>query len=137
MIKRPINPMFNIAVCAGIKFTTIRENPWPCWTPIMLYNWTGAAYRSKQINIAAIEVEEVLDITITHDIDGGLVYCRDKIDGKPIHQSEGFKDAGEMRQWFEKIVKPGEDRTFHLMRFRLAEKSQPTFFQDFATAAAP
>ena len=86
----------------------------------MLYNWSGAAYRSKQVDVAAIEVEEVLEIVVTHDRDGGIVFSRDKIDGIPIHQTEGFDDAGQMREWFSKAVPKGKTVELSLMRFRLA-----------------
>jgi hypothetical protein len=120
MLKRPLNPRFTQAVLDGRKFTTIRSKPWPCWKPIMLYNWSGAAYRSPQIDVAQIEVEEVLELEVTHDPDGGVVFSRAHIDGKPIHQSEGFDDAGQMQAWFSKVVKVGESASLHLMRFRLA-----------------
>ena len=86
----------------------------------MLYNWSGAAYRSKQVDVAAIEVEEVLEIVVTHDRDGGIVFSRDKIDGIPIHQTEGFDDAGQMHEWFAKAVPKGKTVELSLMRFRLA-----------------
>jgi hypothetical protein len=86
----------------------------------MLYNWSGAAYRSKQIDVAAIEVEEVLEMVVTHDEDGGVVFSRDKIDGIPIHQTEGFDDAGQMQDWFAKAVPKGKTVELSLMRFRLA-----------------
>jgi hypothetical protein len=119
MIKRPLNPRFETAVLEGRKFTTIRKNPWPCWKPIMLYRWSGAAYRSPQINIAAIQVEETLEMLVTHDRDGGIVFGRDKIDGIPIHKTEGFANAGEMREWFAKVVPVGKTVELALMRFSL------------------
>lgn len=119
MIKRPINPRFSAAVREGRKFTTIRLKPWPIWKPIMLYNWSGAAYRSKQIDVAVIEVEEVLEMVITHDEHGGLVFGRDQIDGIPIYKTEGFDDAGQMQEWFSKVVPIGKTVEFSLMRFRL------------------
>ena len=119
MIKRPLNPQFSQAVLEGRKFTTIRSKPWPCWKPIMLYNWSGAAYRSKQEDVAAIEVEEVLEMIVTHDRDGGIVFGRDKIDGIPIHKTEGFDDAGQMQEWFAKVVPIGKTVELALMRFRL------------------
>ncbi len=119
MIKRPLNPQFNAAVLEGRKFTTIREKPWPIWFPIMLYNWSGLPYRSKQIDVAAVEVEEVLELVVTHDAYGGIVFCRDHIDGIPIHQTEGFDDAGQMQDWFRKVVPVGKTVELSLMRFKL------------------
>jgi hypothetical protein len=85
----------------------------------MLYNWSGAAYRSKQVDVAAVEVEEVLEMIVTHDRDGGIVFGRDKIDGIPIHKTEGFADAGEMQRWFAKVIPVGKTFELALMRFRL------------------
>ncbi len=119
MLKRPVTPCFNSAILSGRKFTTIRSKPWPCWKPIMLYNWSGAAYRSKQIDVAAIEVEEVLEMFITHDRDGGIVFSRAHIDGIPIHKTEGFDNAGQMQEWFARVVPVGKTVELALMRFRL------------------
>lgn len=85
----------------------------------MLYNWSGAAYRSPQIDVAAIEVEEVLEMVVTHDREGGIIFCRDNIDGIPIHKTEGFANAGEMQRWFAKVVPIGKTVELSLMRFRL------------------
>lgn len=86
----------------------------------MLYNWTGKAYRSKQADVVAVEVEEVLELTVTHDRDGGIVFSRSHIDGTPIHKTEGFDDAGQMQEWFSKVVPIGQTVELSLMRFRLA-----------------
>lgn len=85
----------------------------------MLYNWSGAAYRSKQVDVAAVEVEEVLEMIVTHDRDGGIVFGRDKIDGIPIHKTEGFDDVAQMQEWFAKVVPVGKTVELALMRFRL------------------
>lgn len=119
MIKRPLNSQFQEAVLSGRKFTTIRSKPWPCWQPIMLYHWAGKPYKSKHINVAPIEVEEVLEITVTHDRDGSIVFDRCYIDGKPIHETEGFDDVGQMQEWFSKVIKVGNTETLSLMRFHL------------------
>ena len=120
MIKRPLNGRFSDAVLYGRKFTTIRAKPWPCWKPIMLYNWSGAPYRSKHIDVAVIEVEEVLEMIVTHDPEGGIIFGRDNIDGIPIYRTEGFDDAGQMQEWFGKTVPRGTVVELALMRFRLA-----------------
>ena len=120
MLKRPLNPRFRAPVLRDVKTTTIRDKPWPVGVPIMLYNWSGAAYRSKQADVAAVMVEESLELVITRDMDdGGIVFCRDHIDGIPLHQTEGFDAAGQMQDWFRKVVKPGQTVTKHLMRFKL------------------
>jgi hypothetical protein len=46
MLKRPLNSRFNDAVLANQKITAILDKPWPIGVPIMLYNWTGAAYHN-------------------------------------------------------------------------------------------
>lgn len=131
MLKRPLHLRFSDVVREGRKFTTIRTKPWPVWKPIMLYTWSGAAYRSPQIDVAEIEVEEVLELEVTHDPDGGVVFSSAHIDGKPIHECEGFDDAGQMQEWFSKVVKVGESASLHLMRFRLANA------KELATEPAP
>lgn len=56
MLKRPLNSRFTAAVRIGRKITTIRDKPWRTDLSVMLYNWSGAAYRSKQIDVAAVQV---------------------------------------------------------------------------------
>jgi hypothetical protein len=124
MLKRPINSRFNQAVLDGRKFTTIREKPWPTWKEIMLYNWTGAAYRSKQVDVAAVLVESESEILITN-CNGQMVYQPDSVDGIPIYQTEGFDTMTEMDCWFEKLVEPGQTIAKHLMRFRLVNEAGP------------
>jgi hypothetical protein len=125
MIKRPLNPEFSSAVLEGRKITTIREKPWPVGKPIMLYNWSGAAYRSKQIDVAAVVVDETGEIDITHREDGGMIYAGRLIamflykDGTRLHSAEGFDSRQAMDDWFRSVVKPGQTVTKHLMRFRL------------------
>lgn len=129
MIKRPLNPQFSSAVLEGRKFTTIREKPWPIGKPIMLYNWSGAAYRSKQIDVAPVVVDETGEINITHRSDGGVIYAGRLIamiiynDGTRLHSAEGFDSRQAMDDWFRSVVKPGQTVTKHLMRFRLLNSS--------------
>lgn len=120
MIKRPLNSRFSDAVLKGGKTTTIRANPWPVGVPIMLYNWSGAAYRSKQIDVAIVTVHHTERINI-HQRDGGeMVYICDPGNGIPLHASEGFESREEMDDWFSGLVKPGQTISKTLMRFRLA-----------------
>lgn len=90
----------------------------------MLYNWGGRPYGKgvKQIDVAAIEVEEVLDMMITHDKDGGIVFGRNQIDGMPIYQTEGFDVLGQMQEWFSSVVPVGKTVALALMRFHLLNK---------------
>lgn len=127
MIKRPLNPQFSSAVLDGRKFTTIREKPWPVGVPIMLYNWSGAAYRSKQIDVAAIIVEEVQPIDIDMPDFGEPCYTPRKLDcGCPLWISEGFASQDDMDSWFYRVVKTGQSVTKHLMRFRLLNAKAQT-----------
>jgi hypothetical protein len=125
MIRRSLNPRFNAAVLAKIKFTTIRDTAWPVGVPIMLYNWSGAAYRSKQVDVAAVEVEKTGSIHITRREDGGMIYAGfihqnfNLIDGTRIHQSEGFDTRADMDDWFRPLIKPGQTVTKILHLFHL------------------
>ena len=119
MIKRTLDPRFTQAVLDGRKFTTIREKPWPVWKDIMLYNWSGAAYRSKQRDVAAVIVESETEILISND-GYTVTFYPDNVDGIPLHKTEGFESLSDLQAWFAKGGKPGEMATKHLMRFRLA-----------------
>lgn len=118
MIKRPLSPKFREAVLGGVKTTTIRDNPWPVGVPIMLYNWSGAAYHSKQNDVAAVVVSEVWPIKITHREDGGMLYAYGQPGDRPIHETEGFASRAEMDEWFRPLVKRGQTVTKSLMLFR-------------------
>ena len=118
MIKRPLNERFSRAVLEGRKITTIREKPWPVGTPIMLYNWSGAAYRSKQIDVCAVVVEHAEVIEITHTA-MGAAFSIAYVANRPLFGTEGFGSHREMEAWFEAIIKPGQTVTKSLMRFKL------------------
>ena len=120
MIKRPLNPRFSSAVLEGRKFTTIREKPWPVGVPIMLYNWSGAAYRSQQVDVAPVVVMGFWTIQIAQMEDGIMRYAYGMENNKPLWQTEGFDSAAELDAWCRPLVKPGKSVTKHLMRFRLA-----------------
>jgi hypothetical protein len=117
MIKRPLNARFSPKVLDGTKFTTIRSKPWPVYKDIMLYNWSGAAYRSKQIDVCAVMVESENEIIITN-VEGIVTFTPDEVDGIPLHVTEGFDSASELQAWFENLVKPGQTVVRHLMRFK-------------------
>lgn len=123
MIRRPINERFNAKVLAGIKIATIRENPWPVKKPIMLYNWSGAAYRSKQIDVAPVIVELTFTLVIRRNFDRAVSYepCGVFPDGKrPLWNCEGFASQEEMDDWFRPLIKSQSAIFRSLMRFRLA-----------------
>jgi hypothetical protein len=126
MIKRPLNSRFSAAVREGRKFTTIREKPWPVGTPIMLYNWSGLAYRSPQIDVAAIVVMGFWTIQIAHIEGGAMRYAYGMENVKPLHETEGFTSREELDDWFRPLVKPGQCVTKHLMRFRLLSPPSAT-----------
>jgi hypothetical protein len=119
VIKRPINARFREAVLGDVKITTIRDNPWPVGVPIMIYSWSGAAYRSKQVDVAAVVVTGFWTICITHLNRGGImVYRCGKESGPELYKSEGFASQAEMDGWFRPLVKPGETVEKTLMLFR-------------------
>jgi hypothetical protein len=125
MIKRPLNPRFTAAVHAGQKFTTIRDTLWPIGVPIMLYNWSGAAYRSKQIDVAAIKVSGYWPIQIHHLPDGTMRYIHGMENPKPLYATEGFSTSKELDDWFRPLVPRGQTITKTLMRFRLLKPLTP------------
>lgn len=122
MTKRPLNARFPDLVLDEIKITTIRDKPWPVGVPIMLYQWSGTAYRSKQIDVCPVVVEETTPIRISRSDNGALIFFhaeRGIHPGRLLWQSEGFFSQGEMNEWFEAIIKPGQTVEKHLMRFKL------------------
>lgn len=108
MIRRPIDPRFNEPVLTGRKTTTIRRQPWPEGAPIMLYNWIGKPYMSKQTPVAVVEVTGFALICITHKPNGKMEYDTGRNFGHPLHRLEGFPSSAEMDEWFRKVVKKGE-----------------------------
>ena len=125
MLKRPLNPRFSQAVRDGIKVTTMRENPWPVGTPIMLYNWSGRAYRSKQINVAEIIVLKTSVVTITRTV-LGMGYWEKSNDSflDSLWKTEGFPSQKDMDEWFAKLVKHGQSLDRHLMTFSQNVKAE-------------
>ena len=120
MLKRPLNSRFCEAVRSGRKFTTIRDNPWPVGVPIMLYHWAGAAYRSRQNDVAAVKVRGYWPIQIHRLTDGTMRYIHGMENTKPLYETEGFSTSEELDEWFRPLVKPGQTITKTLMRFGLA-----------------
>jgi hypothetical protein len=123
MIKRPLNPRFTQAVLEGRKFTTIRENPWPVRVPIMLYNWSGKAYRSPQINVAPVMVSGFWTIRIGQTEMGAMRYEYGMEYDRPLWETEGFDSPEDFDEWFRRLGKPGCVITKHLMRFRLMDRA--------------
>jgi hypothetical protein len=119
MIKRPLNAQFSDKVKAEIKITTIRDKPWKIGVPIMLYNWSGAAYRSKQIDVASVKSLGFWPIVIVHQLDGKMLYGVGMENARPLWSCEGFDSQEDMDDWFRSVVKPGQTVFKHLMRFKL------------------
>ena len=117
MIKRPLDPRFASKVRDGIKTTTIRDKPWPIGKPIMLYHWSGAAYRSKHIDVIAIEVVETHPIRISRT-ENGISFSPGVIRGRLLWSCEGFESPAELQAWFAKIIKVGETVEKSLMVFK-------------------
>lgn len=117
MIKRPLHPQFREPVLRDEKTTTIRDKAWPVGVPIMLYNWSGAAYRSKQIDVAPVIVKGFWTIRITHYENGKMRYECGKESGPALYKSEGFASTDDMDDWFRPLVKPGQTVEKTLMLF--------------------
>jgi hypothetical protein len=90
----------------------------------MLYNWSAAAYRSPQIDVAPVIVKGFWTIWITHRDDGGMIYAYGRCNDTPLHSTEGFASRAEMDEWFRLVVKPGQTVEKHIMLFRLATESE-------------
>lgn len=119
MIKRPLNPQFTQAVLTGRKITTIRAKVWPINVPIMLYNWSGAPYRSKHVDVTPIKVLGYWPISIIHCDNGTMVYSVGMENERALWETEGFDSAEKMDEWFRSLVRKNETVIKVLMRFRL------------------
>lgn len=89
----------------------------------MLYNWSGAAYRSKQADVAPVIVKGFWPITIAQTEDGEMRYAYGMENEKPLWETEGFESREAMDEWFRAVVRPGQSVTRWLMRFSLANSN--------------
>ena len=121
MIKRPLNSRFSDAVREGIKITTIRDRAWPIGKSVMLYNWTGAAYRSKQMDVAAVTVLASSPVTITRIGDEMTYQIAYQWPIGPLWKTEGFDSQEDMDLWFQDKMKPGQAMQKAIVRFILDE----------------
>ena len=120
MIKRPLNEQFSNSAIEGRKTTTIRDQPWPVGVPIMLYNWSGPAYRSKHRDVTVIEVVATTAIQISHYKSGKVSYFyRLPYSGHELRKTEGFDSQEEMDEWFRHVVPVGKPMVKALMIFRV------------------
>ncbi len=126
MIKRPLNSRFSDAVREGRKITTIRDNPWPVGKQIMLYNWSGAAYRSKQVDVAAVTVLALSPVTISRIGEDVTYAIKYEWPIGPLWKTEGFESQDDMDSWFRSKIKPGQAIEKALMRFTANGKSSNT-----------
>ncbi len=124
MIRRPLNSQFNTAILADRKRTTIRNKPWPVGKTIQLYNWSGAAYRSKQIEVTVITVLWTAPITIER-IDDRVLFYINHLFSKPLWILEGFDSQKSMHDWFLAKLKKGQRLQQHLMCFRRVTSELP------------
>lgn len=85
----------------------------------MLYNWSGAAYRSPQIDVATVVVRDVRVIRITHRDDGGMLYAYGQQNERRLHETEGFASREDLDAWFSPLVKRGETVEKALMFFEI------------------
>jgi hypothetical protein len=137
VIKRPLNARFREHVLDGRKTTTIRDKAWPVGVPIMLYNWSGAPYRSKHVDVAAVIVRGFYAIDIHRTMGNVVYYTHQLIHERPIYETEGFSSLAEMDDWFRPLVKPGGMIAKRIMLFRLAtdtDKYNAAFIAHVETA---
>lgn len=110
MIRRPLNSRFNGAVERDEKITTIRDKAWPVGVPIMLYNWTGLPYRSKQKAICDVTVSKTSLIVISRSADA-IHFAYDMELPRPLWSCEGFDSEQDMHDWFAAKLKLGQSVT--------------------------
>jgi hypothetical protein len=121
VIKRPLNVRFRDNVMAEVKTTTIRNNPWPVGKPIMLYSWSGKAYRSKQDDLTPVMVKSATPIRITRAGDK-IIYQTLMRLPRPLWACEGFHSQSDMDDWFRATLKTGQSHSKHIMLFRLERR---------------
>lgn len=117
MIKRPLSDRFTEKVRAGVKRTTIRESRWPEGAPVMLYNWSGAPYRSKHADVMPVWVFKVSRIEIAREGERVRFSIR-RVDGRPLWEVEGFESEADLEAWFRSKMKDGQRLQKWLMQFR-------------------
>ena len=84
----------------------------------MLYNWSGAAYRSKHVDVAPVEVAAATHLRIESGC-GALHYFLDGERVFDLWKDEGFSSWEAMDEWFRPIIKPAQIVDKVLMRFSL------------------
>lgn len=124
MIRRPLHERFSGVVRSGVKTTTMREKAWPVGALILLYNWSEKPYRSKQVEVAVVVVEQAVEVCITRTVEDKMHFERMEVlgDSPSLWQTEGFESREEMQDWFLPLVKPGRTIKRKLMRFKMVEE---------------
>ena len=124
MIKRPLHPPFSNEVLDQVKDTTIRDKAWPIGKPIMLYNWSGAAYRSPQIDVAVVIVTRVYPIEIYRRHDEVMFYSSDIGGARMLWQREGFQCQAGLDAWFRPLLKHEQIARKFINCFRLLSPAE-------------
>lgn len=121
MIKRSLNERFGAKVLAGVKRTTMRQQPWKLGE-VMLYHWAGKAYRSKHVDVCVVEVKWCVPVTMTIDAAGVGLEGWDLVEKvvSPLWEVEGFDSEEDMVRWFREKYKPGVYEMW-LMGFEVVE----------------
>lgn len=128
MIKRPLDRRFAEAVKEGRKITTIRKTSWPLHTPIMLFHWEYKPYRSKHMNVCAVQAILAKQCKITHYHGGEMEYIVDPFllgmfNATDFHlwEAEGFNSKQAMDEWFREAVPAGSSEFFYIMMIQLLD----------------
>lgn len=107
MRVRMFKPQFATLVLSGAKRQTIRPTPkrmpragdHESWR-----EWSGLPYRSKQNELAKVELTEVRRISMNFFPDNEVVYLDDQIlpreQYEPLAARDGFASFVEMAMWF-------------------------------------
>lgn len=105
MISLMFQPRFAAPILAGTKCQTIRpprKRPIVVGQWLSLRRWEGKAYRSEQIEIAAVRCSGVFEITVSHDTIaiGGIASARLTVLNTFAH-GDGFESWGAMKKYYE------------------------------------
>lgn len=104
---RMIQPRFVSMILSGEKLNTIRPTPKREIKPgdiIDFRQWSGKPYRSHQIKVVEVEVEDVssIEMDYSHVVLRGnhLINWTQLDELNDFAKRDGFKDWFDMRDWF-------------------------------------